>query len=95
MTLKISAAAILPLFMLGCSQTDQSDTAADVPVDLVTRANTLAQELIIVDTHIDVPYRLTDKWDDVSGATEDGDFDYPRAVAGGLNAPFMSIYNSN
>jgi membrane dipeptidase len=28
----------------------------------------------------------------VSVATEGGDFDYPRAVAGGLNAPFMSIY---
>lgn len=25
-------------------------------------------------------------------ATADGDFDYPRAVQGGLNAPFMSIY---
>jgi membrane dipeptidase len=28
----------------------------------------------------------------VSVATEGGDFDYPRAVAGGLNVPFMSIY---
>ena len=27
-------------------------------------------------------------------ATESGDFDYPRAVAGGLNAPFMSIYTA-
>ena len=32
------------------------------------------------------------EWEDVSIATESGDFDYPRAVAGGLNAPFMSIY---
>ncbi|MDX1507531.1 MAG: dipeptidase, partial [Woeseiaceae bacterium] len=31
-------------------------------------------------------------WQDVSAATDSGDFDYPRAVAGGLNAPFMSIY---
>ena len=30
--------------------------------------------------------------EDVSVSTEEGDFDYPRAVAGGLNAPFMSIY---
>jgi membrane dipeptidase len=29
---------------------------------------------------------------DVSVATRGGDFDYPRAVAGGLDAPFMSIY---
>ena len=39
-----------------------------------------------------MPYRLVEVWDDVSGATKTGDFDYPRAVAGGLNAPFMSIY---
>jgi membrane dipeptidase len=56
----------------------------------------LAQEIalnsIIVDTHIDVPYRLDEEWADVSLATDGGDFDYPRAVAGGLNAPFMSIY---
>ena len=47
---------------------------------------------IITDGHIDVPYRLEKAWDDVSISTEDGDFDFPRAVAGGLNVPFMSIY---
>lgn len=55
-------------------------------------ASRIAAETIIVDGHIDVPYRLNIKWDDVSGPTETGDFDYPRAVSGGLNAPFMSIY---
>jgi membrane dipeptidase len=39
-----------------------------------------------------VPYRLNEKWEDVSLSTPAGDFDYLRAVAGGLNAPFMSIY---
>ena len=52
----------------------------------------LAQSLMIIDTHIDVPYRLKLAWADVSLATESGDFDYPRAINGGLNAPFMSIY---
>ena len=52
----------------------------------------LAKSAIIADTHIDVPYRLYDKMEDVSMATEGGDFDYPRAVAGGLNAAFMSVY---
>lgn len=56
------------------------------------QANKIAQETLIVDTHIDVPYRLNKEWEDVSVATDGGDFDYPRAVAGGLNAPFMSIY---
>ena len=52
----------------------------------------MAQEILIVDTHIDVPYRLHRKMEDISVVTEGGDFDYPRAKAGGLNAAFMSIY---
>lgn len=56
------------------------------------RAQELAQNLIIVDTHIDAPYRLTEEDADIGEATEGGDFDHPRAVAGGLNVPFMSIY---
>jgi membrane dipeptidase len=56
------------------------------------RAHRIAKQKIIIDTHIDVPYRIENRWDDVSKATHRGDFDYPRAVEGGLNAPFMSIY---
>ena len=58
----------------------------------MTRAETLTRQTLLVDTHVDVPYRLSEKMADVSQATEDGDFDYPRAKAGGLDAPFMSIY---
>lgn len=56
------------------------------------RAQAIAQRSLIIDTHIDVPWRLINDWEDVSRATERGDFDYERAVAGGLNAPFMAIY---
>ncbi|GBL05611.1 dipeptidase [Glaciecola sp. KUL10] len=56
------------------------------------KANRIAQDTIILDGHIDVPYRVNNKWVDVTKATKGGDFDYPRAVKGGLNAPFMSIY---
>lgn len=56
------------------------------------RAQKIAQETMIIDTHIDVPYRLNKDWEDVTRATERGDFDYPRAKQGGLNVPFMSIY---
>lgn len=52
----------------------------------------IAHKYIILDSHIDVPYRLHKQWEDVSVATSSGDFDYPRAVKGGLNVPFMSIY---
>ena len=39
-----------------------------------------------------MPYRLEEEYEDVSVATAKGEFDYPRAVKGGLDAPFMSIY---
>ncbi|MGI9205133.1 MAG: dipeptidase [Woeseiaceae bacterium] len=64
----------------------------EAAVDNAARAAEIAKNAIIIDTHIDVPYRIVDAWEDVSESTEGGDFDYPRAVAGGLNAPFMSIY---
>jgi membrane dipeptidase len=56
------------------------------------RAANLARSAIIVDGHLDVPHRLQTQWEDVSKATAYGNFDYPRAVAGGLDAPFMAIY---
>ena len=62
------------------------------PIVTSDKAREIAQKYIMVDGHIDVPYRLQEKWSDVTQGTEEGDFDYPRAKAGGLNAPFMSIY---
>ena len=81
--------------LAACGAPDEGSPPAEgssPPRDIAERAGELALESIIVDTHIDVPYRLADQWDDVSRATESGDFDYPRALAGGLNAAFMSIY---
>lgn len=65
---------------------------AEKPIDYSAKAEEISKKYIIADTHIDVPHRLLEKYDDVSQATEGGDFDYPRAVKGGLDAPFMSIY---
>ena len=85
---------LLPLAMLaiiGCSDGDNKNSEMS---EHSTRdhAEMLAQELIIVDGHVDIPYRLMAKPDDISGQTADGHFDYVRAKKGGLNAPFMSIY---
>ena len=63
-----------------------------LPAPAKLDAQALAQDALIVDTHIDVPYRLENKMEDVSQATQAGQFDHPRAVQGGLNAAFMSIY---
>lgn len=70
---------------LSTAATAQEYTASD-------RAHKIAQDNLIIDTHIDVPYRLNKDWEDVTRATKRGEFDYPRAKQGGLNVPFMSIY---
>jgi membrane dipeptidase len=79
---------LIPLGLMVLSQSGCTSS----PAKLQTRAEDLAQRLVIIDTHIDVPYRLYRQPADVAGATENGEFDYVRARAGGLNAPFMSIF---
>lgn len=66
--------------------------AAESEAARLERATRLAQDALLVDTHIDVPYRLEEGWADVTRATGAGDFDHPRALAGGLDVAFMSIY---
>jgi membrane dipeptidase len=83
--------------LAGCGGQEESNTqgTADKPVAapiVALNGQQLAQKYLIVDTHIDVPFRLHRHPEDISVATESGQFDYPRAMAGGLNAPFMSIY---
>ncbi|MBB6599826.1 dipeptidase [Luteimonas sp. MC1825] len=57
-------------------------------------ARALAQDAVIVDTHIDAPGILVDTWADLGVSAPDREFDYPRARAGGLDVAFMSIYTS-
>lgn len=82
----LGAIAISSIGMIGCSREQESVS------DLDKKAHLIAQEIIIVDTHIDVPYRLREKMEDISTRAKGGHFDYVRAREGGLNAPFMSIY---
>ena len=79
--LRIATGYFLSLIIIACSPSTEIMSASD-----------LARNSIIIDGHIDVPYRVLREWEDVTGATDGGDFDYPRAIQGGLNAPFMSIY---
>ena len=89
-----SAVLMLLLVTTACQQQEQQPppTQPLTDAELREKANKLAQEFIIIDTHVDVPYRLQEKMEDISVRTVSGDFDYTRAKAGGLNAPFMSIY---
>jgi membrane dipeptidase len=81
--------------LLGCqSSPDASNSAPpdEEPRTERSRADSLAQEALLVDGHVDLPYRLLDYYENPADSTVGGDFDYPRARAGGLDAPFMSIY---
>ncbi|UCE46297.1 MAG: membrane dipeptidase, partial [Phycisphaerales bacterium] len=60
--------------------------------ELRMKASELAQKYLIIDTHQDVPYRLRKKMEDISKRTWGGNFDYPRAREGGLDAVFMAVF---
>lgn len=95
MTFRLLIASLATLLLAACGPRSADDAAQSQDhssADPAARAREIALANIIIDTHIDVPYRLEEAWEDVSEATASGDFDYPRARAGGLNAPFMSIY---
>ena len=60
-------------------------------------AQELAQEILIIDTHLDTPIQLYMQ-QDKNGSYEDITkasslhFDYDRAISGGLNVPFFVIF---
>lgn len=67
---------------------------ANITDDIEKRANELAQNNIILDSHIDMPDWLFEEFNDIGELTNTGDFDYHKANKGGLNAPFMAVYVS-
>jgi membrane dipeptidase len=79
------------VYMVFCLTFVTQGILADQP-SIEKQAQEIAQKYLLTDTHIDVPYRLNEGWVDVTGPAPDGQFDYPRAMTGGLNLPFMSIY---
>ena len=77
-------ALIIPLFQ---------QTPSGYDAKLYEKAVKLSQSTIMLDGHIDAPTEIMEKGKahDISVLTT-GDFDYPKAKKGGLDAPFMSIY---
>ncbi|KGQ19578.1 Zn-dependent dipeptidase [Lysobacter dokdonensis DS-58] len=78
------AFALLPLCMIGVLHAAEPSA----------RARQLAQDAIIVDTHIDAPENAIGDWNDLTGSVPKREFDYPRAKEGGLDVPWMSIFTS-
>jgi membrane dipeptidase len=87
----LGSLALLPLTVLLPAARGDSAPRAE---DLAAHVARLQREAIVVDTHLDAPDQLSDKWADIAtrGATDH--FDLPRAREGGLTAPFFSIYVS-
>lgn len=89
---KTSVIMLFMFLLVSCNNAEKEQTNMALSDEARhQKAQELAQKFIITDGHIDVPYRLQEYMEDVSQQTI-GDFDYPKAKAGGLNAPFMSIY---
>jgi len=87
-----TASLLAASLILAACGPDNNDTKGDTTVDLAAEAQRIAHSSIIVDTHVDLPMRLAMRPANIAEATESGNFDYPRALSGGLDAPFMSIY---
>jgi len=77
----------LPVLLLALVPALASAQATDA-------SRALAQDAVIVDTHIDAPGMLMDGWMDLGEKAEGREFDYPKSRAGGLDVAFMSIYTS-
>jgi len=86
---------VLPVLVLGLAVLAVAGCGADPSVEpnrsLAERADSLTRAHLVVDGHVDLPYRLMEYRQNVGDSTF-GDVDYPRAKAGGLDSPFMSIY---
>lgn len=100
MRLRYLIAICLAVMLSACeSSKNTSDLTNLSDEDIQSVADSLAHEFIIVDGHVDLPYRLSVKnfrleraYLGIPVSSTEGDFDYVRARKGGLDAPFMSIY---
>lgn len=96
----ISFLSFFITLLAGCFQQTASPLQRGYDdAELRQLADELAHRYIIVDGHVDLPYRLTvqnfrltKELIGIPVESRAGDFDYVRAKKGGLDAPFMSIF---
>ncbi len=83
---KLLLVVVIPsLLHLTCSGPSSS-------VPTANKAKKFLEDNILIDTHIDAPYKLKKEWRDLTQKVPERNFDYPRANKGGLDAAFMSIW---
>ncbi len=76
-----------------------SQSGIDTQDSLWQKADELAHRFILLDGHVDLPYRMgvknfrpTRELLGIPISSDKGDFDYERARKGGLDVPFMAVY---
>ena len=84
---RIVVSAACAVIFVSCASVQ--DTARDTAH---VRAHVLADRLLVLDSHLDVPYRLMTRMVDISERTFTTDFDYVRAREGGLKVAFCAVY---
>jgi membrane dipeptidase len=85
----VQVMAVLPILL---NLVGSQGAGAGTDAELRERANRLAREILLIDTHMDTPYELGKGMYDISVRAEKGHFDYVRARQGGLDAVFMAVY---
>jgi membrane dipeptidase len=85
------------IFLASCAKPAVNSNKNDEA--LRKKADEIAHKYVIVDGHVDLPYRLKIKhfrlekeFTGIPLKTTEGDFDFERAQKGGLSSPMMSIY---
>ena len=87
------------IILASCKTTAPLENTNESTTPSLDLAKKISQKYIIVDGHVDLPYRLVKanfrlekEFMGIPISTDKGDFDYMRSKEGGLDAPFMSIY---
>jgi membrane dipeptidase len=88
---------LLSFLFLACQRPTSKLSFSDQ--QLRQKADEIAHKYVIIDGHVDLPYRLKIKnfqleraYQNIPVSSKEGDFDYERAQKGGLSGPMMSIY---
>ncbi|MCH7410748.1 dipeptidase [Belliella sp. DSM 111904] len=97
---KILSIALGATLALACSEEPQEvDYTQLSDEERLEVAKEIAQSTIIVDGHMDLPFRMYNLGNTMNGDVydfinrqESGNIDYVRAKEGGMDAPFMAIY---
>lgn len=97
---KLILGLLAAAFFVGCGEVSTStDYSQMSDAERLEAAKEFAQKTIIVDGHMDLPFRMYNMGHDMRGEVHDfmtrsdeGNIDYPRAKEGGVDAPFMAIY---